>query len=91
MESFNDISSREEKRVVLIRDGSKLSSRVEKYLVKKNIKYDVLYSDNKESPFIFSPFSSYPLKGSIGFNIFKHSHKNSQNTNIQTNIKKPHK
>lgn len=63
------------KNILLIRNISILSSRVEKYFVKHHIDYDVLYSDDKDLPFIFSPFSSFPLKGSIGFNIFKNTHK----------------
>jgi hypothetical protein len=63
------------KNTLLIRNQSSVSSRVEKYFIKHHIDYDVIYSDNKDSPFIFSPFSSFPLKGSVGFKIFKNQNK----------------
>ena len=49
METFDSISSRENKRAVLIQDGSELSKEAEWYLKENHIPYNVLYQETKYS------------------------------------------
>jgi hypothetical protein len=60
------------KNTLLIRDTSKLSSEVEKYLKKHNIMYDVIFSDDDNLPCIFPPNSAVTFKGSKGFKFYKY-------------------
>ena len=65
--------------IILIKDDSDLSKKVEDFLIENKMEYNVLYS-NKEDipklPLIYTPLGSFPLEGKAGFNIFKYSHQN---------------
>jgi hypothetical protein len=73
------------KNTLLLRDQSELSAEVERYLIEKNIKYDVLYSDDEDMPCIFPPASYSSFKGSVGFNMFKYIHDRKKNVNEMIN------
>lgn len=65
----------EKKRVLLVRDASKLCKKVEEFLEESKIEYDVFYADEKDTPnlpLIFSPLSWHPYEGQVGFNLFKY-------------------
>jgi len=49
METHNSISSREEKRMILIKDRSSLSEDAETYLKENRIPYDILWQESKYS------------------------------------------
>ncbi|MCK5624412.1 hypothetical protein KAI04_01055 [Candidatus Pacearchaeota archaeon] len=63
---------------LLVRDNSELSKEVEDFLIENKIKYNVLYSNEKEIsnlPSIHTPLGRAPLKGKKGFAMFKHDYK----------------
>ncbi len=64
--------------LLLIRDDSDLSKKVEDFLIENKLEYNILYS-NKEDipklPLIYTPLGSFPLEGESGFNMFKHFYK----------------
>jgi len=65
--------------LLLIRDDSDLSRKVEDFLIENKLEYNILYS-NKEDipklPIIFTPLGSFPYEGEKGFNIFRSFYKN---------------
>ncbi len=75
----NNKSLDNDKRIVLVRDGSKLSSEVENYLIEGNMGYYVLYANENDYgnklPAIFDPFLIFgSYSGDSGFYLFKKSH-----------------
>jgi hypothetical protein len=63
------------KRVLLVRDASKLCQEVEDFLKENKIDYNIFYADEKDVnnlPVIFTPLSCNPYEGRAGFNLFKY-------------------
>jgi len=63
------------KRVLLVRDSSKLCQEAEDFLNEHKIEYDIFYANEKDVdnlPVIFSPLSCHPYEGRAGFNLFKY-------------------
>ncbi len=61
-------------KILLIRDDSKLSEKVENYLKEQRIEYSLLYSNEKEYsnlPHIIDPKLKFIPKGETGFNFYK--------------------
>jgi hypothetical protein len=67
--------------VFLIRDSSKLSEKVEGFLVQKKISYDVFYTTKKDNlPLIYYKDGCFPYEGEGGFNVFKDKFEVSEKT-----------